>query len=373
MKKGIQAACVIWKNLEGPKIIMDQSPAFTIVLSGYQTEPYLPRALKSICNQTFRDFEVICYVEESTDRSLEICQELAGKDARIKVVSAPKSGAVASTRNYAIDHAEGEYLVILDGDDWLFENLLEKLDRKLHETGSVDVLAFAAVTTPDEDADLTKAPRLSNFRSSDADGVFTGIEALRRAGRCGGQFRSYTWLCAYRTAFLREHALYQTAGRLMEDFEWTPRVWFAAGRFAYLDDVFYVYRRRENSLTTEASSRILFDLVKQVRSLLDFAGNHRIPEDLLRIWSSQWFSTLFWFLFHPVTSRKISDRDRREALGQLFDSGGWIQMQKLSRFASRPKRAAMPLLRLAAKGFVLPAKIFFRWLYYPLIGYKEKK
>ena len=351
---------------------MNGNPRFTIILSGYQTEPYLERALQSVVRQTFPDFEAICYVEESTDRSLEICREQAGKDSRFKVVSAPKSGAVASTRNYAIDHAEGEYLVVLDGDDWLFENLLEKLDRKLHGTGTVDVLAFAAVTTPDEEADLTRAPRLSNFRSSDGDGVFTGLEALRRAGRSGGQFRSYTWLCAYRTGFLREHAFYQTAGRLMEDFEWTPRVWFAAERFAYLDEVFYVYRRRENSLTTEASSRILFDLVKQVRSLLEFSEKNRIPEDLLRIWSSQWLSTLFWFLFHPVTSRKVSDRDRRQALVQLFEAGGWIPLRKLAMFASRPKRAAMPLLRLAAKGFVWPAKTYFRWFYYPLSGHRGK-
>lgn len=351
---------------------MKSSPRFTVVLSGYQTEPYLERALDSVARQSCPDFEAICYVEESTDRSLEICRERARRDSRFKVVSAPKSGAVASTRNYAIDHARGEYLVVLDGDDWLFETLLEKLDRKLRETGSVDVLAFAAVTTPDEKADLSHAPRLTNFRSADAEGVFSGMEALRRAGRGGGEFRSYTWLCAYRTLFLREHRLYQTAGRLMEDFEWTPRVWFAAERFAYLDEVFYVYRRRENSLTTEASSRLLFDLIEEFRSLLDFAGRNRIPEDLLRIWSGQWLSTLFWFLFHPVTSRKVSDRDRREALVRLFDSGGRERIRKLAAFASCPKRVAMPLLRLAANGFVLPAKIYFRQLYYPLSGRRGK-
>lgn len=346
---------------------MKSSPRFTVILSGYRTEPYLDRALRSVAGQTFPDFEAICYVEESEDRSLEICREQARRDPRFRAVSAPKSGAVASTRNYAVDHARGEYLVVLDGDDWLFETLLEKLDRKLKETGEVDVLAFAAVTTPDENADLARAPRLTNFLPADAEGVFSGQEALRRAGRGGGgQFRSYTWLSAYRTMFLREHRLYQTAGRLMEDFEWTPRVWFAAERFAYLDEVFYVYRRRENSLTTEASSRLLFDLIEQVRSLLAFAERNRIPEDLLRIWSGQWLSTLFWFLFHPVTSRKVSDRDRRKALTRLFAEGGRERLRRLAARASLPKRAAMPLLRLAAGGFVWPAKTYFRQFYYPL-------
>ena len=351
---------------------MSTTPKFTIVLSGYRTEPYLPRALKSIAEQTFGDFEAICYVEESPDRSLELCREQAGKDPRFKVVSAPKSGAVATTRNYAIDHAQGEYLIALDGDDWLDVRQLEGLEKKLRETGPLDVLAFAAVTVRDEEADLAGKVRLTNFRPQDAAVVFTGREAIRRAGHGGGQFRSYVWLSAYRTSFLRENRLYQSDGLLMEDFEWTPRVWFAAGRFAYLDEVFYVYRRREDSLTTESSSRLLFDLVKQLRSLLDFASKNRPPEDIARIWSSQWISTLLWFMFHPVSSRKIGNRDRGKALAELFAPPGKEQFLKLAAKTSLPKRLAVPLLRLAAAGIVLPANIYFRLLYYPLTGLRSR-
>ena len=351
---------------------MSAAPKFTVILSGYQTEPYLPRALASVAGQTFPDFEALCYVEESADNSLAVCREQAGRDARFQVVSAPKSGAVASTRNYAVDHARGEYLVVLDGDDWLSVHMLEKLAAKLRETGAVDILAFAAGVTCDEKTDWRAMPRLTNFSAADSVGVFTGIEALRRAGRGGGQFRSYTWLCAYRTAFLREHRFYQTAGRLMEDFEWAPRVWFAAERFAYLDEMLYVYRRRSNSLTTEGSSRLAFDLVKQVRSLLEFADRTRLPEDLLRIWSNQWLATLYWFLFHPVTSRKLTDRDRQEALKLLLAAPGAARLAALGARASRPKRAALPLLGRAARGTVWPAKIFFRMLYYPLIALRSR-
>lgn len=95
------------------------SPRFTVAVSGYQNAPYLPKSLGSVKAQSFRDFEAICYVEESTDGSLEICRRLTADDPRFKVVSAPKSGTASATRNYAIDHAGGEYLVVLDGDDWL--------------------------------------------------------------------------------------------------------------------------------------------------------------------------------------------------------------------------------------------------------------
>ena len=97
----------------------------------------------------------------------------------------------------------------------------------------------------------------------------------------------------------------------MEDFEWTPRVWFHAEKMAYLYEVFYFYRRRANSLTTEASSRIIHHLAGHIRSLLAFAASEPVPDDILTIWSNQWLSVLFWFMFHPVSSRKISDADRK--------------------------------------------------------------
>lgn len=342
------------------------APLFTVVLSGYRTEPYLPKALDSVSAQTFPDFEAICYVERSEDASLELCRARAAADPRFRVVDAPKSGAVSTTRNYAIAHAAGRHLVILDGDDWLAPTMLEELARRLGETGPVDVLSFAGISVTSPDASWTDSPKLSNFAPSDGTGVFPGTDAIRRAGRRGGAFLNQVWLSAYRTAFLREHRLFQKDGMLMEDFEWTPRVWFAAERFAYLDRPFYAYRRRPGSITTEGSPRIAGDVVRHLRSLVEFAESREVPGDILGIWANQWISLLYWFLFHPVTSRKIPDRVRREALGVLLADGCARRLGRLVSRTSLPKRLAWPLVRLAAGGLQFPAKLFFRRLYYPL-------
>ena len=347
---------------------MNDTPLFTVVLSGYQTEPYLQKALDSVADQTFRDFEAICYVEESTDRSLEICRAMADRDPRFKVATGPKSGAVATTRNYGIDHASGQYLAALDGDDWLAPDMLEKLAEKLKQTGPVDVLSFAAVTTESDDVDWETAGGISNFKPADERDVFTGLEAIRRTGRNGGSIHNYTPLSIYRTEFLREHRLYQSDGLRMEDFEWTPRVWFFAQRFAYLDRKFYAYRRRSGSLTTEVSPRILFDLAKQFRSLAAFAADHEIPGDVLAIWSNQWISVLIWFMFHPVTSRKFTDTDRTGALRTIFEGEGRERFLRILSRTSRPKRLAKPLFLLAANGHPLLARLYFRRLYFPMIG-----
>lgn len=352
---------------------MSAMPKFSVVLAGYQTAPYLEKSLGSIRNQTFQDFEAICYVEESTDDSLAICRSVADCDPRFKVVSAPKSGAVSSTRNYGIDHAAGEYLVFVDGDDWVRTDMLERLAAKLDDTGEVDVLAFAADTLQSGDEYPAKAKRMSNFGARDAEGTFTGLDAIRRTGRNGGSLHNFTCFSAYRTAFLRGHGIYQQVGRVMEDFEWTPRVWFAAKRFAYLDEALYVYRRRANSLTTEASARIATDVVANLRSLLGFVAANDIPGDILAIWANQWFALLCWFMFHPVTSRKISDADRLQALRSLMADGGRESLKRLAPKLSRPRRLAFPLVLLAARGMQLPAKVFFRRLYYPLIELRQRQ
>ena len=351
---------------------MTAAPRFTVILSGYQTAPYLAKSLGSIAHQTFADLEAICYVEESTDDSLAICRRFAESDPRFKVATGPRSGAVATTRNYGIDHAAGEYLVVLDGDDWLVPDMLEKLDAELRKLGGVDVLAFAAVTTENEDADPHTCAKFTNFGPADAGKVFSGPDALRRAGRRGGEFRNYTWLAVYRTAFLREHRLYQSDGLMMEDLEHTPRVWFAAERIAYLDEVLYVYRRRPGSLTTQASPRLVMDLAHQLVSLLAFTESYPVPEDILVIWSNQWLTILFWFLFHPVSSRKVPDGERRKALSFLLAESGPAVRRAFAR-ASRPKRLALPLVQLAAAGWQFPAKFYFRRIYYPLAARRQAK
>ena len=350
------------------------SPRFTIVVSGYQNAPYLAKSLGSVKGQTFRDFEAICYVEESTDGSLDICRSLTADDPRFKVVSAPKSGAVAATRNYAIDHAAGEYLVVLDGDDWLAPDMLESLDARIREAGTIDVISFAAALVSSEDEPLDAARRISNFDAADASDVFTGVEAIRRSYmRRRIDTHSQSWICSYRTAFLREHRLYQSEGLIMEYFGWKPRVWFAAKRLVHIDSPLYAYRRRPGSIMSEKSGRIAVHVARQFRILAGFALGLNVPEDVMQIWSNEWVSMLYWFLFSPTSSRKVDRPARAQALKTVFDDGGFRELRAILRHASLPKRLLLPLLALARAGWHAPAIFFFRKIYYPLTERRAAK
>lgn len=107
-----------------------QAPLFSIVVPIYGVEAYLPKCLDSILSQSFSYFETILVDDGSKDRCPQICDEYAAKDNRIKVVHKVNGGLV-SARQAGVEVATGEYVVCVDGDDWigteylrLFANLI---------------------------------------------------------------------------------------------------------------------------------------------------------------------------------------------------------------------------------------------------------
>ncbi len=351
------------------------APLFTIVISGYQNEPYLPKCLESIKNQTFTDFEAICYVEESTDNSLKICEEMGKRDARFNVVSTPKSGSASATRNYAIDHGEGEYLAVVDGDDWLATDMFEKLANKLQETGKVDIISFSAISTRTDEADWENAPQETNFNVKEAIGVFSGMDAIRFAWHhIKTNFYAYTGLSIYKISFLKENHFYQTQGLTLEDYEWVPRVWFCAKTFAYLNEKFYVYRLRNNSVTTKAPSKNVFAFSHHFHTFIDFIHTHSVPNDILGIWSNQWLSLFYSLIFYPAKTHSLSmsNDDRERILEIFFNQEHKKLFWKFLLKSSMPKRLALPFVWLASIGLQMPAKLIFEKIYYPLAEKKGK-
>ena len=99
-------------------------PLISVIVPVYNVEKYLPMCLNSILAQTFKDFEVVCVDDGSTDNGLAILQEYAQKDKRIKVIHQENQGLVGA-RNSGVRVARGEYLYFVDSDDRIHPQLLE--------------------------------------------------------------------------------------------------------------------------------------------------------------------------------------------------------------------------------------------------------
>lgn len=90
----------------------------SIIVPVYNVAPYLPQCLDSLVNQTYRDLEIICVNDGSTDNSLQILQEYETRDKRVKVLSRENRG-ISCSRNEALEIAQGEWTMFVDSDDWI--------------------------------------------------------------------------------------------------------------------------------------------------------------------------------------------------------------------------------------------------------------
>lgn len=98
----------------------------SIIVPIYNTVQYLKKCICSILEQELEDIEIICVNDGSTDNSLDVLQELAGQDSRIKIINQCNSGSVVARKN-GVAIANGEYIGFVDSDDWIDQMMYKKM------------------------------------------------------------------------------------------------------------------------------------------------------------------------------------------------------------------------------------------------------
>lgn len=98
----------------------------SIIVPVYNTSKYLEKCLNSLINQTYKEIEIIVVNDGSIDNSLEIANEIAKKDSRIKIYS-KENGGLSSARNYGIEKSTGKYIGFVDSDDYVRKDMFEIL------------------------------------------------------------------------------------------------------------------------------------------------------------------------------------------------------------------------------------------------------
>ena len=102
------------------------NPKISIIVPVYNSERYLECCIRSILNQSFKDFELLLINDGSLDNSLVICSNYAEKDERVRIFN-KKNGGVSSARNLGIREARGEWVTFVDADDILYHDALSHL------------------------------------------------------------------------------------------------------------------------------------------------------------------------------------------------------------------------------------------------------
>lgn len=107
----------------------------SIICPTYNIASYLGKCIQSIIGQSYSELEIILIDDGSTDGSAEICDRYASLDNRIKVLHKPNGGLV-SARKAGLEAATGEYVVYVDGDDWIEPDLCENMLKEMLDSGA---------------------------------------------------------------------------------------------------------------------------------------------------------------------------------------------------------------------------------------------
>ena len=107
----------------------------SIIIPVYNVSKYLDKCLKSVVTQTYSNIQIILVNDGSTDNSGEICEKWCKKDKRIEVIH-KRNGGLSNARNVGIERAQGEYLMFVDSDDIISDDLCELLHDRLLENNA---------------------------------------------------------------------------------------------------------------------------------------------------------------------------------------------------------------------------------------------
>ena len=209
----------------------------SIIVPVYKVEAYLDDCVKSLVRQTYRDLEIILVDDGSPDRCGTMCDNWAKEDARIRVIHQP-NGGLSAARNSGIRAASGEFISVIDSDDWTEPDMMEKMLGALQKTGA-DICICGWINEYENTA------RNADKVLPDA-GLLTRQEAL---GRLAGE-HAVPFIVAWNRLCRRkiyDNVLFPV-GKIHEDEYTAHEIIGSAQSVVTLDSAFYHYRHRAKSI-----------------------------------------------------------------------------------------------------------------------------
>ena len=216
-------------------------PKASVIVPVYKVEEYLEKCVQSILAQTERDFELILVDDGSPDRCGALCDSLAQTDPRVRVIHQENQG-LGGARNTGIREARGDWLLLVDSDDWIEPKILEKaMEAGLREEADLVMFAFRTV---DE-----QGRELGVFREDMPKERGITLQEHKEAlltAPCA-------WNKLYRRSFFQGTGFAYPPRVWYEDLRTSPKLMAKAGRMVFLDEVGYNYLQRQGSIMKSAN------------------------------------------------------------------------------------------------------------------------
>ena len=223
----------------------------SIIVPVYNVERYLEKCVNSIINQTYKNLEIILVDDGATDSSGNMCDELAKSDNRIKVYH-KENGGLSDARNYGVERATGDYIGFVDSDDYIDSEMYEKLYEAIKKE-NVDVAECSLK--------VIYPGKIELFTDEKYYKVLGKTEYLEEYLTIKKIFGS-VWTKLIKSDVAKK--LVFPKGKLYEDTYYAYDLIEKVDRYVIMNNPYYNYLMRENSITNAKFNPRILDLIEIV-------------------------------------------------------------------------------------------------------------
>lgn len=315
------------------------APKVSVVIPCYNVEKYVRQCVESVVNQTLKDIEIICVNDGSTDSTLSILREYESHDNRIKIIDKPNSG-YGNSMNQGFDLASGEYIGIVESDDFVEPDMYEKLYFHAKKD-DLDVSRggfYYYSTNPEE----RNVPGPLAVRVAGED-VFCPLTDLKDPMDMVDFFKTQAaiWSAIYSRDFIRGNQIrfLETPGASFQDCGFNFKVWVKAKRVKLVKE-YLLHYRVDNAGSSVHNPGKVYCICDEYAEMRRFLEESCQEKELLSLMCRLQYEHYLWnyerlsqplqaefILYFADTFRK--SHDAGELSSKWFDWYTWNNLQKI--------------------------------------------
>ena len=279
----------------------------SFILPVYNVEKYLSECVESLLAQTYRDYEILLIDDGSPDNCPALCDEWAKKDCRIKAFHKP-NGGLSDARNYGLEHAQGDYVIFVDSDDfWVGKDSLERLMNIVTAHPECDFISFNC-SYYYQDTNTYKKWVAYDEKLA----IPTDKDTAMRLLVASGTLPMSACLKVISRKSLSDMGLCFIKGTIAEDIPWFIDLLDSSNRCMFVNHYIYAYRQNvAGSITASGNpkgTRDLFNIMK-----------NEVGKMKSRQFSSRAKEALYSFLAYEFCILLASSRMSKECKQELLE------------------------------------------------------
>jgi len=276
----------------------NQDNKITIVVPFYDAEIYISDCMDSLINQTYKNIEILCINDSSSDNSLNIVEQYCAKDKRVKLIHHDRNKGPGGARNTGIEHSSGEYICFVDSDDYVSNQFVELLyDAITTNHSDISACGFWCFSGNEKRPCHIPYKDSTYYIKPNKENVVEITESIDEA----------TWLKMYNRDLLINNNIFQPDHRYYEDVLFWLKAVYYSSKITTISKRLYYYRQPLGSRLNPISHKHIDDRFHFIAQIENFISNKILKYPNTNIFKSTIDSTHYIMEHLNYGSRLLND------------------------------------------------------------------